>query len=895
MTDGSYRNRSGIPLGGIGAGKVDFCPNGKFTNCTASNNWDAPITGGGAGPAGDTPDGPGIKGAFLARYTEGCGAQVLRAAGCGSLPGLPEEEREFDAFFPRATVAYRPWGGIALTLEAFSPLCLDEAPSTHYRSSALPVAIFRFTLANQSGERRRAAVAASWENLVGMGGYAGIAINHTDCRECRPLDEEDLAGVRFSATKTRIDGRTYGEYALLCRRLPDVLQSTYAGWDLGTDGREAWEGFARSGAFLMEERRVDGGAIGFQFARLDGGAVAQAVDLAPGETRVLDFVLCWYFPHLLSPGLPTVDYGHAYQNWFGSALEAGRAVLAEADQLRARTLRWQEALTASNLPGWLVRKLGNDLGVLFTNSWYTRDYRFTMNESPTYMRGCSGTLDQRMAAGGIFAMCFPGLGASELREWAAQQIGEDSPLRDGRHWDSRTGEFGRPLDRAGAIQHDLGWDHLEGGDPGTPGWSLLHWPDLAPAYVLQCYNLAAWSGDEEFLRHLYPHLKQALLFTARLDQNGDGVPDLWGPGCCTYDNEHFPYYGASSYISSLYLIGLRIAASIAVRFGDAEFSVYCRDLAERVRRVLEENLWDEERGYYISWRDDTAPCWEKGPRAHADRSDNCMVGQAAGEWLAGLFGLPPGVDPARLRRALHRIYELNVASVAGCAANEVSPDGGHSFSWPFYVETYFACAAAYWGLPDEGLEALRRIGHAVNNCAQSPWDTPLVWEGPENTRPGWGRWYMSSPASWFFLHALGGVAYNALDGVLRLDPHLPAAIGGGRELVDLPIFLPLAWLKLSVRLAERSREVDLTLARPIGGRGLPLQAVVLRIPGGLSPQNVRIRDDNGVEPKCVYSPDSGEVAIAPAAGLIRAGDALHFRLTWQEQGSELEGLHEEVG
>ncbi|MCL6613371.1 MAG: hypothetical protein K6U03_01925, partial [Firmicutes bacterium] len=248
MTNGSYRNRSGMPLGGIGAGKVEFCPNGKFTNCTASNNWDAPIIGGGASPSGDTPEGTGIKGAFLARFVEGAGAQVLRTYGCGPIPGLSEEEIVFDALFPRAVVSYPPLGGVALELEAFSPLCLDEPPSSRYRSSSLPVAIFRFKLRNETDKPRRAAVAVSWENLAGMGGYAGVVVNHTDCRACAPIEEEDLAGIRFYLTKTQLNGRTLGEYALLCRRRPDAVYSLCAGWDLDTEGREVWEGFARTGS-----------------------------------------------------------------------------------------------------------------------------------------------------------------------------------------------------------------------------------------------------------------------------------------------------------------------------------------------------------------------------------------------------------------------------------------------------------------------------------------------------------------------------------------------------------------------------------------------------------------------------------------------------------------------
>ena len=55
---------SGIPLGGIGAGKVEFCGNGKFSNVVTSNNWDVPIADGKAS-MGAGSSAAGIPQAFL--------------------------------------------------------------------------------------------------------------------------------------------------------------------------------------------------------------------------------------------------------------------------------------------------------------------------------------------------------------------------------------------------------------------------------------------------------------------------------------------------------------------------------------------------------------------------------------------------------------------------------------------------------------------------------------------------------------------------------------------------------------------------------------------------------------------------------------------------------------
>lgn len=879
MTEPTFVNRSGMPLGGIGAGKVDFCPNGKFTNCTANNNWDTPITGSGAGSSGDTADGAGIKGAFMARFVEGSGAEMLRTHGLGVIPPISESAIRFTANFPYAKVDYTPLGEVAFCLEAFSALDLGESPEERYRHSSLPVALFKFTLTNLSRTARRVAVAFSWENLVGLGGYAGIVINHTDCRACEPFETKTSAGIRFFSTKQQINPRTNGEYVLQALRNPAVDISCFDSWNVDGDGRELWEEFNQSGQFVKRNNQNIGGCIGFQFARWDGGALAQRVRLEPGEQRVLTFGLSWYFPHLMSPGFPSVDYGHAYQNWFHSATDAGLFALNQADELLNRTLRWQNQLQVSNIPEWLKSQLSNDLAVLFSNSWYTKDYRFTLNESPTYMRGCAGTLDQRMASGGIMAMCFPGLATAELREWAKQQIGDEDPFRFGLHWDCATGRFDKEIDRAGAIRHDIGWDHLEGGDLGTPGWTLLHWPDLAPAFMIQVYNLALWSGDEEFLKEMYSPIKKALTFVARLDQDDDGIPDLWGPGCCTYDNENFPYYGASAYIASLYLAALRLGGKLGKHYQDMEFRLFCNEQIGRVSQSIQTKLWNETQGYFRSWVDETAVNWDTGLRPHAPKSDNCMVAQVAGEWLAGMFGMEPGIDPGQLSRALEQIYQRNVLPVSGSPANEVTPDGVPSFSWPFYAETYFACAACYWGQPEKGLEAFHRIYHAIHEVARTPWDAPLVWEGPGNCTPGWGRWYMSSPASWFILPALAGIVFNRLDSELWLDPHIPPEIGAGKEFKDLPLFFPEGWIQLSARIGPDYREFDLRLTLSIGNRDLEFKKAVFRLPKGLNPEAVQISDQKATRFVGEYNPVTGILTIATPF-VLREEEGIHWLVNW---------------
>ena len=55
-------SHSGVPLGGIGAGKMEILPNGLWNGFTFLNNWSHPL----AGPA----EFPGILGYHLGVFTE---------------------------------------------------------------------------------------------------------------------------------------------------------------------------------------------------------------------------------------------------------------------------------------------------------------------------------------------------------------------------------------------------------------------------------------------------------------------------------------------------------------------------------------------------------------------------------------------------------------------------------------------------------------------------------------------------------------------------------------------------------------------------------------------------------------------------------------------------------
>jgi uncharacterized protein (DUF608 family) len=892
------RLESGLPLGGIGAGAIEFCADGRFTNVTTNNNWDSPIIDGRAkmppeprikeGFTGSVAENytrrqalfsaEGLPGAWLAVHTPALGARVLKVVSRSAITPLDPNAIHFHGRFPRAVVTYDGLETIALELEAFSAFDLPD-DSEGYQNSSLPLGLFHFTVRNQTNQPTPVSLVFSWQNLNGLGGYAGMPINRPD--PTPPVFREDpfAPGLVFGHTPDKpVDPRVVGDFSLRVTSDIDGAQvSNFLGWDQAGDGSDVWDHFAREGRLSNQSGSGTAGALGLQFI-LPGSGLASVV-----------FAMAWNMPRLLaavvendhlvrhsSPppdpgwgfGDDRPDYGHAYNRWFDHSWEVAGFGLEHWQEIRQRYAAWQDALAGSGVPEFFVEACCNDLFPLFSNSWYTLDGKYSVNEAPTDMKGCMGTIDQRAVANAVVACAYPDLDRSELEMFAADQIrAEGDSRRFGFHWNTRTGRFDNLLDRAGAILHDIGWDHLEGGRTGRQAWLSAHWPDLSSVFVLQVYQHGIWNGSGDWLKTMYPHVKDALRFQARLDQNGNGVADLWGSGCCTYDTELYPYFGSSSFVASLYLAALRAAERMAKDFGDMAFAGEARERFARAQRVLEEDLWHEELGFYRSWIDPDHSAWENTPYAHGPESLNCHIGQLAGAWWADLLDLGEIVHPERRRRALASIDRLNVQPVAGCPANEVDPDGNYSESWPLYALAYYAAQAISAGMPEAGWRAVERIYRVRQQLDGSHWDTPLEYAGPDNEEPQWGRWYMSTPASWYVWLALSGVRLDRFHRQLSLAPSWPA--GWGEQLAAFPVFLPGLRLSLDCARTPASWKVALKIDRLVGG-SLDLDRIVVPLPEHLLPRSVHVAT-SGLEGAQVSPDGQGHILVEGKFSFDRAG------------------------
>lgn len=267
--------RSGMPVGGIGCGMLEVSTDGSFGAYTGNNNWDRP-TG-------------MLKGAFAAIYAEAGNkkaAKMLRMkskneyAGVDNISGV-----DFSGWLPIANMKFKDTSlPVNVEMMAWSPLIPNNI-----KDSSLPVACFRFRVTNPGKTAGRASIMLSWPNLVGWG--------HNRLGEWSDLSDNQqmfVEGNNFKSLLYEKDKRNtasgenvIGNYAL-CTATKSWDIKPITNYDCSGDSLAVWQSFAKGDIYAASSNTQ---------IKESAGALVATANLAPGETRALDFVLVWHFPN----------------------------------------------------------------------------------------------------------------------------------------------------------------------------------------------------------------------------------------------------------------------------------------------------------------------------------------------------------------------------------------------------------------------------------------------------------------------------------------------------------------------------------------------------------------------------------------------------------------------
>lgn len=484
-------------------------------------------------------------------------------------------------------------------------------------------------------------------------------------------------------------------------------------------------GRAEQAAFLTAMRGQDRLHIQTP-AEFGAAALCSTARLEPGEKKTVRFILTWYFPnHFAKDGR---RLGHYYENLFDGATEAND-YLRTHPEVFDKAAAFSDLLYHTTLPEIYPDCWSGHLATLIKCSWLLKDGKFGLWEGQGFC-GFHTTDITYHASFGLLAL-FPELQLRQMRMGAAFQ-----------REDGRVHHFFTP---------DL--DHVGNGYERV---------DMNNQFVLMVLRDYLYTGDECYLKDMWPHVVRAVDSIGELDADGDGLPDH-DTTRNTYDAWNFS--GTPVYISVLWLAALKAAARLADETGDADRAEGWRKLLEKGLASLETRLWNGE--YYDLWR-----CGE-------ERDETLMTDQLDGEWFLRTAGIGANLSDERVREVLRVIIHNNFDPEGGLI-NASCPEGRRTtlFShkncqteavWTGigYV-TAALCLSV--GLRDEADAIVTSI---QENQARfgALWDH---WEcGHHYTRPLSG---------WTTLNAALGLQIDAARRVIRLDPVA--------ENITLPLCLP---------------------------------------------------------------------------------------------------------
>jgi non-lysosomal glucosylceramidase len=759
MTEGSGA-KSGIHIGGIGAGGAELRKDGVFYNWNIANN---------------NPRGSGEflsnfehhreerkKGKhnsfytweddestfFVVRYQEEGKdpiMKILQIESGTSIGNIPEhiynfpwitgiEKIEYKARFPFANLKYTDSElPLEITLEAYSPFIPHDV-----KNSSLPVLYFNFNLKHLSDKPADVMLVASMKSQVGydtMKKYHSSKVDKNSSYVMATMKEERLdekASSWGQMTLASLSGDS--SYHLGWEHRHPYYQNMLTEKQLGnvddTEGRN----------YLKDD---EGKKMG-QAAIFDSVAISKK--LKSGDSFAHSFAMSWFFPNnydLEAKGNP----GHYYTNSFKNSGEAAEYAITNKEDLYKKTKLFLDTYYDSSLPQYALDQVNSQLNTFITSSYLSKERKFGIFEGMSINQSWAGlvTTDVDVYGGVMVRSLFPELQIESMRVHKSLQ----SPT---------TGEVAHSIKKGFAT-------------PEKNIAGVSDRIDLAPQYVMKVCNDYFWNNDLELLKEFWPSMKQAMDYMVReRDLNGDKQPDMTGI-MCSYDN--FPMYGMASYVQSQWLAALSSTLECAKTLGDNDYIKKYLPIFDSGKKIGEEKLWNGK--YYRLYNSDLKKMKTKdgtGREIEKDMSgvdEGCLTDQIIGQWAAHQSGLGYLFNKDHVKQALKEILKMSFKEKFGL----------RNCSWPGYdfympvpsdiwndqgntcwsgVELSFASFLMYEGFYEEGLKVTKTVDDRYRKCGR-------YWDHQE-----FGGHYYRPMGAWGIINGAAGLSIN--QGTYSFSPKL---------------------------------------------------------------------------------------------------------------------------
>ncbi len=759
--------RSGIALGGIGAGSVELRKNGKFYNWSIFNNYPKETGPFFHIPPGSEEDPMSNLLFFTVRYQiEGQEPQMKLLQinddlTEGAITGMAYyfpwmkavKHISYAGRFPFINMRFSdPEMPFDIELEAYNPFIPHDI-----KNSSLPLANFNFKISSKTNKKVEIMLMSSLRNNVGYdhperyyvtrlaksSNYvaANMTVGGMD-KTASSFGQQVLASVHPESTYYFgwSHRHPYYEYVLRHNKLPNL------------DDTDGVESILKTRDKVPEWMPKTGGR-NKKNPETGKKSVYKNGDIEPGlystvaRTKTLNgqgkafnhsFIMTWNFPNLYAEEKKGVMgdrlEGHYYNNFFQSALEVLDYGLEQSENLHGRSMEFLNNFFDSSLDTFVLEQVNSQLNTFITSGRLIRDGSFGIQEglAPHHSWGPLATMDVSLYGSVPILALFPELQKNMMHAHKEVQ--------------TEHGEVAHGLHKNFSMFED-----------GTAGVSDRI--DLPSQYIIMALRDYFWTRDKKYLEKMWPSLKKAMGYVLNdLDVNGDQMPDMEGPRS-SYDN--FPMFGLASYIQSQWLCAMASMAEAAPVVGDIVTKEKCEKILAKGKKLMDDKLWNGE--YYILYND------YDGAKGKGDKDQGCLTDQIIGQWAAHLSNLGYILNKEHVKKALQSILDMSFKKGEGLRnaswpgtkwwsdiPRDIWVDQGNTY-WTG-VELEFASFLIYEGFVQDGLKVIQAVDKRYREAG-------LYWDHQE-----FGGHYYRPMSAWAIINAMLG--FSANQGTYTFKPKL---------------------------------------------------------------------------------------------------------------------------
>ena len=525
------------------------------------------------------------------------------------------KEAEFTNFFPFGIINLSddnfPLKVSLIAYNPFIPLDPDN--------SGLPIAIFTYTLKNTSYKKLKFTLAFSMMNPVGTDGTQPLSSPRNECfgkNMNRIIRKDSLSGLYFFSEKYHKQDPRYGNLSLLTDFPSTTIKPYWKTKESWNGLRDFWYDF-EDGEF--EEKECVPSEEGFTY----NGTVGVKGEISPDQEIRVNFYLSWYFPWIENYwGINKEVKGKILKNYysekFSSSLEVIEYYMENREYLEEKSRKFAESFFSSDLPLSILNAVSSQLSILKSNTIFrTSDGNLYGFEGCSDNAGCcplNCTHVWNYEQG--LAFLFPSL------ERSMRQV----------DYLYNTDEEGFMAFRTNVPLGIKRWGKSAAdGQAGT---------------ILKFYREWKISGDNEFLKNLWPKVKRSMEYIWKeWDKDEDGIME--GRQHNTYDVD---FYGPNPFTSFLYLAALKAISEIAQFLGDYEFAEKCERLFKEGKEKIVKELWNGE--YFIQK-------YNVSPLPPYQFQSGCLSDQLFGQCWAEILNLGKIVDERYIKKSLKSILKYN--------------------------------------------------------------------------------------------------------------------------------------------------------------------------------------------------------------------------------------------